>query len=107
MCPFPNRANTTQEQQEFNSHMSQVRIAVEFGFGKVISEFAFVDFKKNQKLLLQDVAAIYVTAVILTNCHSCLYSNQTDNNIFSNMPKKNLTPLVFTKLSAVLFYHVL
>lgn len=42
----------------------------------MVSEFAFVDFKKNQKLFLQEVAAIFKTAVILTNCHSILYSNQ-------------------------------
>lgn len=77
MCPYPNRNGITAEQQEFNARMSQVRIAVEWGFGKVISEFAFLDFRKNQKLLLQEVAKMYMVAVILTNCHSCLYGNQT------------------------------
>lgn len=49
-------SHLTQEQQNFNSAMSTVRQAVEWGFGKVVSEFAFLDFKKNQKLLLQAVA---------------------------------------------------
>lgn len=57
--------------------MSSVRQAVEWGFQKVITEFAFLDFKKNQKLLLQDVTKMYATSTILTNCHTCLYGSQT------------------------------
>nr|CAH7747687.1 unnamed protein product [Callosobruchus chinensis]CAH7747689.1 unnamed protein product [Callosobruchus chinensis] len=34
--------------------MKPLRQAVEWGFGKVVNEFAFLDLKKNQKLLLQD-----------------------------------------------------
>ncbi|KAL1480100.1 hypothetical protein MTO96_051317 [Rhipicephalus appendiculatus] len=37
----------------FNKSMSRVRQAVEWGFGKVASEFAFVDFHKNQKISRQ------------------------------------------------------
>lgn len=66
----------TREQQNFNSAMSTVRQAVEWGFGKVVSEFAFLDFKKNQKLLLQAVPKMYRVAVILINCHACMYGNQ-------------------------------
>lgn len=77
LCPYPDRPNMPPQYQEFNLRMSGVRSAVEWGFGKVIAEFAFLDFKKNQKLLLQDIATMYMTAVILTNCHSCLYGNQT------------------------------
>lgn len=65
------------EQEIFNLRMSSVRQAVEWGFGKIIIEFAFLDFKKNHKLLLQDVVSMYKTATILTNCHTCLYSSQT------------------------------
>jgi hypothetical protein len=52
--------------------MKVLRIAVEWGFQKVASQFAFVDFKKNQKLLLQEVETMYKIAVLLTNCHTCL-----------------------------------
>ncbi|KAM7291846.1 hypothetical protein ISCGN_028417 [Ixodes scapularis] len=48
-------ATLTQQRVLFNRGMSTVRQAVEWGFGKIISEFAFLDFKKNQKLYLQDV----------------------------------------------------
>ncbi|KAJ8931479.1 hypothetical protein NQ314_015600 [Rhamnusium bicolor] len=63
--------------QTFNTDMSACRQAVEWGFQKIITEFAFVDFKKNQKLFVQEIEKIYLTAMILTNCHTCLYGSQT------------------------------
>nr|CAH7747685.1 unnamed protein product [Callosobruchus chinensis]CAH7747688.1 unnamed protein product [Callosobruchus chinensis] len=41
--------------------MKPLRQAVEWGFEKVVNEFAFLDFKKNQKLLLQDVGQMLST----------------------------------------------
>ena len=76
LCPYSNR-NLTPLQQEFNARMSPLRQAVEWGFGKIVREFAFLDFKKNNKLMLQDVSTMYTTAAILTNCHTCLYGSQT------------------------------
>ncbi|KAL1440359.1 hypothetical protein MTO96_001186 [Rhipicephalus appendiculatus] len=65
-------ATLTEQQQLFNEGMSTVRQSVEWGFGKVVAEFAFVDFK-NQKILLQNVGQMYRVATLLTNCHTCLY----------------------------------
>nr|CAI5869203.1 unnamed protein product [Callosobruchus analis] len=76
LCPYPGRG-MNEEQHNFNASMCVVREAVEWSFNKIISEFAFLDFKKNQKLLLQEVETMYKTATILTNCHTCLYGNQT------------------------------
>lgn len=64
------------DQQAFNKRMSSVRQAVEWGFGKIATEFAFVDFKKNQKILLQSVPRMYRVATILANCHTCFYGSQ-------------------------------
>lgn len=36
------------EQVSFNKAMNSVRQVVEWGFGKVISEFAFLDYKKKK-----------------------------------------------------------
>ncbi|XP_077506971.1 uncharacterized protein LOC144116141 [Amblyomma americanum] len=66
----------TPEQQAFNKAMSSVRQAVEWGFGKIARLFAFVDFKKNQKLYLQNLPRIYKASALLANCHTCLYSAQ-------------------------------
>lgn len=74
-------------QQAFNCGMSAVREAVEWGFGKVLAEFAFLDFKKNQKLLWQQVAAMYKVATILSNCHTTIYGSQV-SSYFSLQPPK-------------------
>lgn len=73
----PYGGNTlTPAQQAFNRGMSSVRQAVEWGFGKIVGEFAFLDFKKNQKLLWQQLAQMYKSATILANCHTCMHGSQ-------------------------------
>ena len=49
ICPYPT-VNITQEQQLFNENMSKVRQSVEYGFGKVLQNFSFVDYKKSKTL---------------------------------------------------------
>lgn len=75
LCPYKN-AILTQEQQAFNTGMSGAREAVEWAFGKIVQNFAFVDFKKNQKMYLQPVGKYYLIAALLTNCHTCFYGSQ-------------------------------
>ena len=75
-APFRGAA-LTEEERLFHKRMSGVRVAVEWNFGKIISLFAFLDFKKNQKLFLQPVAMYYLVGALLTNCHTCLYGNET------------------------------
>ncbi|KAG5887453.1 hypothetical protein JTB14_017309 [Gonioctena quinquepunctata] len=78
LCPYPRKPqNLPEYQRQFNTSMKVFRVTVEWGFQKIVSEFEFVDFKKNHKLLLQDVEALYKTAVISTNSHTCLYGSQT------------------------------
>ncbi|KAK4887199.1 hypothetical protein RN001_003470 [Aquatica leii] len=72
--------------QDFNNHMKVLRVSVEWGFGKILQLFAFLDFKKNQKLLLQDVEAMYKVGVILTNCDTCLYGSETSAYFNVNPP---------------------
>lgn len=73
----PIRNPTTVNEQLFNARMSSVRECVEWGFGKIIQNFAFLDFKKNLKVLLQPVGKLYIVGSFLTNCHTCLYGSQT------------------------------
>ena len=54
ISPFKG-AHLTQLQQQFNRLMSEVRVCVEWGFGKIIQYFAYLDFCKNLKVLLQPV----------------------------------------------------
>lgn len=64
------------DQARFNKRMSSVRVTVEWAFGKILSNFAFVDYKKNQKLYLQPVGQYYDVAALFTNCHTCLYGSE-------------------------------
>ena len=59
IAPFRG-AHLTDEQEEFNARMSNVRECVEWGFGKIVQQFAYLDFKKNLKILLQPVAKFYI-----------------------------------------------
>ena len=56
--------------------MKKLRIAVEWEFGRTVSLFAFVDFHKNQKVLLSPVAKQYVVATLLKNIKICLGGGQ-------------------------------
>ena len=74
ISPFKG-AHLTQLQQQFNHKMSEVRVSVEWGFGKIIQYFAYLDFRKNLKVLLQPVAKHYAVGALLTNCQTCLYGS--------------------------------
>lgn len=75
--PYRGHALTAQEQQ-FNTDMSQVRQAVEWQFGRILSLWAFLDFKNNLKLYLSPVGKFYMVGALLTNCLTCVRGyNQT------------------------------
>ena len=69
--------NLSLQEKKFNKEMSSVRISVEWSFGKLLQYFAYLDFKKNQKILLQPIGKYYLVGTILTNCHTCLYGSNT------------------------------
>lgn len=46
-------SNLTDEQREFNTTMSKLRICVEWEFGELFEQFAFLRYKFNQKIFLQ------------------------------------------------------
>lgn len=65
---IPHPSTTTNPLElETNLKMKSVRISVEWYFGKIVSLFAYIDFKINQKLLLNTVGIQYPVSVILTN----------------------------------------
>ncbi|CAN0461944.1 unnamed protein product, partial [Scytosiphon promiscuus] len=77
--------NLTPAQKEYHRNLSQVRICVEWMFGKVVQTCAFIDHTANLKLRLQPVGTYYGVALLLTNAHSCLYGNITAS-YFQCMP---------------------
>lgn len=44
---YKNHRALSQSQQNFNKDLSSIRVSVEYGFGRIIQQFAFLDFKKN------------------------------------------------------------
>ena len=69
--------NLYEEEKVFNTAMSKVRVSVEWVFGEIVEYFAFVDFKKNQKIGLQEVGTMYITCALLQNAMTCLYGSST------------------------------
>ncbi|KAF0723151.1 hypothetical protein Ae201684P_015649 [Aphanomyces euteiches] len=70
VSPFRGTSLSWQEKR-FNRLMSRVRVSVEWRFGSVVNNWAFVDFKKNLKVLLQPVGKLYIVAVLLNNFLTC------------------------------------
>ncbi|CAB1109460.1 unnamed protein product [Ectocarpus sp. CCAP 1310/34] len=63
----------------FNRAMSRVWMTVEWGFGRVVALWPFVDYVKKQQVVLSacGLGKQYAVAGILTNCHCCFYPNST------------------------------
>ncbi len=74
MTPFRNATDV--EAQAFNAMMSHARVSIEWGFGKVNTLFAFINFYANQKFYLQLLGAYFTVATLLANCHTCLYGSK-------------------------------
>ncbi|CAB1098008.1 unnamed protein product [Ectocarpus sp. CCAP 1310/34] len=66
-------------EQTFNTAMSSVRVSVEWGFGKIVALWPYVDYAKKQQVALSacGLGKQYAVAGILTNCHSSFYRNNT------------------------------
>lgn len=74
ITPFKGTPNRSEE--IVNKKMGKLRVAVEWGFGKIVQLFPFLDFKKNLKVYKQEVGKYYKIGAILSNCHTCLYGSQ-------------------------------
>ena len=57
--------------------MSSMRVSVEWLFGDVITQFAYLNYKSQLKLFLQPVAKYYEAGVILQNCRVLCYGGVT------------------------------
>ena len=76
----------TDVELNFDEKMNGSRIAVEWGFGETIQQFAFLDFYKNLKIGLQPVGKCYVIGSLLQNCRTCLgYAGKT-SDFFNLVP---------------------
>ncbi len=76
-APFPEHgAHFDAEKANFNKAMSPIHSAVEWGFAKLTTYFAFTNFYANLKLHLQPIGQYFQVAILLANCHTSLYGSQ-------------------------------
>ena len=78
-----------QGMQDFNRSMSQTRASVEWLFGDIVNYFQFLDFKKNLKIGLSQVAKMYVVGALLRNALTCMYKNMTSMYFELELPALN------------------
>lgn len=84
LCPFHNPPPGPK--RDFNVNMSSARIAVENSFGITRNLWTRHAFDKQMKLGLSPVATYYKTAILLTNCFTCIRGNQTSKRYFMRPP---------------------
>ena len=60
------------EQQRFNKALSSVRISVEQSFDRTQVLWTYTAFSKGITAGWQPIAAHFLVAMLLTNCHTCL-----------------------------------
>ena len=70
-------ARLTQNEMDWNSAMSSVRVSVEWVFKDIINYCKFLDFKKNLKVQLSAVGKMYIACTLLHNARCCLYGSTT------------------------------
>ena len=61
----------------FNRLLSSVRITVEWGFGELVDQWKFLDFRQAMKIFKCPVAQYYVNAAFLSNLRNCLLGSKT------------------------------
>lgn len=71
-----NPAGLLHWQIEINRLMSDIRVGVEWSFGKIVGRNKFVAFGKTMKIQNSPVSKYYHVAVLLANTHTCMYGCQ-------------------------------
>ena len=82
--------------------MSSARIAVEWGFGKIKGNFAYLDFAKGMRPYQSDIQKFWPVAQILTNCHTCFYGSQTSRYFDLKPPSVEVYLFMGANLGSVL-----
>ena len=70
-------SHPTPAQEEFNVTMSGLRIAIEWAWDQVATDWAFVNYWRNLQVGLSPIGSFYRVGVLIANCKTCLYGNET------------------------------
>lgn len=81
---FKNNLGLTLKQKEFTKNMSKLRVGVEYGFGQIVQQFAYLDYKKTQKLFLSSLKQMYYVAAFIVNCQTCIRGRNQISDLFSS-----------------------
>ncbi len=81
---FKKFTTLNRKQNDFNRLMSSLRVGVEYGFGKIVQQFAFLDFQKSQKQYLSPLKEMFYVAAFLTNCQACIRGRNQVSDIFKS-----------------------
>ena len=76
---FP-RFGRTDAQDMYTKIMNGARVTIEHVFGFVVQNWAFIDFKKQQKVRWTRPALQYLNAQFMTNCLNCIYPNHVSHS---------------------------
>eukprot|EP00959_Pyramimonas_sp_CCMP1952_P296594 6204463-Pyramimonas_sp.AAC.2 len=74
-----NDPNATQDERDWTGVMNTDRTSVEWTIGKTSTTCATVTDRKQQKVMLQNLGMQYFVAILITNCHTCLYGSLTSS----------------------------
>lgn len=68
--------------KDYNKLMPTMRVSVEFGFGKIVWQLAFLNFRKTPKQYLSPLKEMFYVADFFVNCHRCLRGENQISYIF-------------------------
>ena len=69
-------AGLQQWQVNLNRIMSDIRVVIEWSFGKIVTHSKFVASASPMKIQFSPVSQYYHIAVLLVNAHTCIYGCQ-------------------------------
>jgi hypothetical protein len=95
--PFPDGRHNALH-SAFNQSMSSNRISVEWGYGRVRQLWQALNFATNMQIFKSPIAAMYVSAVILTNAVTCIEGGNIVSDYFGCRPPTMKT--LFSTLKA-------
>lgn len=68
---------TGSDDARLNALMSSSRITVEWCFGELKTNSAYLDFARQIKVMKSPVGKTFLVAALLHNCRVCLYGSKT------------------------------
>lgn len=78
MTPFKG-AQITGDEDAFNKSMATVRESVEWSFGKLVTIWAYLDYRKKLKLRQAPLGVVFGVCALLTNLHTCYYGSEVSH----------------------------